>query len=49
MLYCALFYFASEVLFFLQIEGKTIHQQKDFNLLYCDAYCGGLYPKQQYL
>ena len=22
---------------FLQIEGKTLHQQKDYNLLYCDT------------
>ena len=33
------------MLHFLQIEGKTLHQQKDYEL----HYCGGLEPKLQYL
>ena len=41
-----LLYWALQVLyFFKQIEGKTIHKQKDYALLYC----GGLETKTQYL
>lgn len=39
------FYSASQVLrFCLQMEGQTLHQQKDYNQLYCDnlLYYGGL-------
>ena len=34
LFYCALFYYASQVLCYLQIEGKTPHQQKDYDLLF---------------
>ena len=30
----ALLYCASQILCFLQIEGKTLHQQKDYNSFY---------------
>lgn len=33
--YCALLDCASQVLPFLQIEGNTLHRQKDYNPLYC--------------
>lgn len=33
----ASFYCASQVFHFLQIEGKTLHQQKEYDLFYFDA------------
>lgn len=36
LLYCASLYYASQMLPFLQIEGK-IYQQKDYNLIYYDT------------
>lgn len=35
----------TDVAFFLQIEGKAVPQQKDYDLLHC----GGLEPDLQYL
>lgn len=34
--HCDLLYCVSEI-FFLQIESKSLHQQKDYNSLYCDT------------
>ena len=36
-LYCALLYYASQMLCSLQTEGKCLHHQKDYDLLYCDT------------
>lgn len=33
-LYCALLYHASQMLCILQAEGKCLHYQKDYDLLY---------------
>lgn len=38
-------YYTSQMLHFLQVADKTIHQQKDYDLLYCD----GLKPNPQCL
>lgn len=35
--YCISLYFASQKLGLLQIEAKTLHQQKEYASLYCDA------------
>ena len=45
LLYCILLYCVPQMLHFLQIEGKTLHQQKDYNSLYIS----GLEPNPQYL
>lgn len=36
-LHCTLLYCASQVLCFLQVEGKILRQQKDSNSFYCDT------------
>lgn len=36
LLLCALLSFLD--IAFLQIEGKALHQQKDYNLLFCDIH-----------
>ena len=39
-------YCSSWIFHFLQIEGKTLHQQKDGNSLYCDAHFFAVVWKQ---
>lgn len=43
--YCISLYFASQKLGLLQIEAKTLQQQKEYDSLYC----GGLEPNPCYL
>ena len=40
LFYCALLYRASEMLSFLEIEGRTLHEQKDYDLRYCHGWSG---------